>query len=96
MELSCFSNATSKRQKGLKPLFIRLRSSLNVSILLTKRTQNPLYKGFFLLPNCYKIVCVGYTILLKENLEKFLNFADCIHLTRSDNPYEYILFQASS
>ena len=26
-------------------------SSLNVSILLTKRMQKPLYKGFFLLPN---------------------------------------------
>ena len=32
----------------------------NVSILLAKRTQKPLYKGFFLLPNCYKIVCVGH------------------------------------
>ena len=43
----------------LKQLVV-LHNSLNVSILLTKRTQKPLYKGFFLLPNCYKIVCVGH------------------------------------
>lgn len=36
-------------------------SSLNVSILLTKRKQKPLYKGFFLLPKYYEFVCVGHT-----------------------------------
>ena len=30
----------------------------NVSILLLKRKQKPLYKGFFLLPKYYEIVCV--------------------------------------
>ena len=34
----------------LKQLVV-LHNSLNVSILLTKRMQKPLYKGFFLLPN---------------------------------------------
>ena len=43
----------------LKQLVV-LHNSLNVSILLLKRMQKPLYKGFFLLPNCYKIVCVGH------------------------------------
>ena len=34
----------------LKQLVV-LHNSLNVSILLAKRTQKPFYKGFFLLPN---------------------------------------------
>lgn len=49
----------NSRSTVLKQLVV-LHNSLNVSILLTKRTQKPLYKGFFLLPNCYKVVCVGH------------------------------------
>ena len=49
----------NSRNTVLKQLVV-LHNSLNVSILRLKRTQKPLYKGFFLLPNCYKIVCVGH------------------------------------
>lgn len=43
----------------LKQLVV-LHNSLNVSILLLKRTQKPLCKGFFLLSKYYEIVCVGH------------------------------------
>ncbi len=43
----------------LKQLVV-LHNSLNVSILLLKRKQKPLYKGFFLLSKYYEIVCVGH------------------------------------
>ena len=42
----------------LKQLVV-LHNSLNVSILLLKRKQKPLYKGFFL-SKYYEIVCVGH------------------------------------
>ncbi len=43
----------------LKQLVV-LHNSLNVSILLLKRKQKPLYKGFFLLPKFPEFVCVGH------------------------------------
>ena len=44
----------------LKQLVV-LHNSLNVSILLLKRKQKPLYKGFFLYLKHYKILCKGHT-----------------------------------
>ena len=49
----------NSRNTVLKQLVV-LHNSLNVSILLLKRKQKPLYKGFFLLPKYYEIVCVGH------------------------------------
>lgn len=51
--------AKERKNTVLKQLVV-LHNSLNVSILLTKRMQKPLYKGFFLLPKYYEIVCVGH------------------------------------
>ena len=49
----------NSRSTVLKQLVV-LHNSLNVSILLLKRKQKPLYKGFFLLTKYYEIVCVGH------------------------------------
>ena len=49
----------NSRNTVLKQLVV-LHNSLNVSILLLKRKQKPLYKGFFLLSKYYEIVCVGH------------------------------------
>ncbi len=49
----------NSRSTVLKQLVV-LHNSLNVSILLLKRKQKPLYKGFFLLSKYYEIVCVGH------------------------------------
>ena len=49
----------NSRNTVLKQLVV-LHNSLNVSILLLKRTQKPLCKGFFLLSKYYEIVCVGH------------------------------------
>ena len=45
----------NSRNTVLKQLVV-LHNSLNGSILLAKRKQKPLYKGFFLLPKRPKIV----------------------------------------
>lgn len=49
----------NSRNTVLKQLVV-LHNSLNVSILLLKRKQKPLYKGFFILSKYYEIVCVGH------------------------------------